>query len=269
MRLRTILILAGLALPAAYLGYGLAYIGYSAWFAGPAAVSADFETGDLSQWSGWGAHQLCCDHSARLVASPVRAGEHAAGFTIRRDDPLVKGSLRAELRGASARFGRDLGYAFSLYVPDDWAASPILTTAVQWHAVPDKLLGEKGRPPPLSLNVTDETFWVQVNWDRARITRGWFGESGSAGSAQVWSGPLERGRWIDWLFKVRWSPDDDGVIEVWRDGERLARREGPNAYNDFLAPYLKLGVYNWGWLDPAAAPVTDERTFYFDEIKVE
>src|SRR3712207_7218840 len=43
--------------------------------------------------------------------------------------------------------------------------------------------------------------------------------------------------------RVRWSADGTGQIEIWKDGRRIAVRDGPNTYNDLLGPFFKLGLY--------------------------
>ena len=107
-----------------------------------------------------------------------------------------------------------------------------------------------------------------MNWDSARITKSWFYSSGSDGSAGLWSGPLERGRWIDWVFTLRWSDGEEGFIAVDKDGQRILERRGANSYNDWLAPYFKFGVYPWGWAVAEQTPQVERRILYFDAIEV-
>jgi hypothetical protein len=55
---------------------------------------------------------------------------------------------------------------------------------------------------------------------------------------------------------------------VWKDGELVFRRTGPNTYNDALAPYLKVGIYVPRWTSESSASAIDSHIIHFDEIRV-
>jgi hypothetical protein len=69
---------------------------------------------------------------------------------------------------------------------------------------------------------------------------------------------------------VRWSDDDDGYLELWKDGESVFRREGLNAFNDMLGPYLKIGLYISDWTRRYREPGSghERRSLYFDAVEV-
>ena len=58
-----------------------------------------------------------------------------------------------------------------------------------------------------------------------------------------------RGRWLDFRFVTRFSPKDDGAIDGWLNGERIAQYRGVTAYgaargypaHGFF--YFKMGLY--------------------------
>ena len=72
----------------------------------------------------------------------------------------------------------------------------------------------------------------------------------------IWWGFLELGKWVDWEFRVRWSHGPDGQLDIWKDGEHIVVRTGPNTYNDFFAPFFKFGIYIPEW---SASPLPKER----------
>lgn len=82
----------------------------------------------------------------------------------------------------------------------------------------------------------------------------------------------DRGAWVDWVVRVKWSTGHDGQLEVWKDGARVLRDAGPNCYNDGddQAPYFKFGLYKWPWLASAELAPSDvsQRRLYFDEIRI-
>lgn len=227
-----------------------------------------FEDGSLGEWKNWGATQLCCAHSAQIVTEPVRAGRYAIAFIVNRDDPNVRKSKRAELRLSGTTMGEHYWYGFSVFVPGDWTPSPAPVTAVQWHAVPDVLIGELGQSPALRLLVRDDQWMIANRWDPARVSRSLWGFSRQGAAAILWSAPLDRGRWTDWIFHVRWSFDASGIVEIWKDGTLVAKRAGANTFNDWIAPYFKIGVYVPSWGVPNHGDPVSRRSLLFDEIRV-
>ncbi|HYD32176.1 MAG TPA: polysaccharide lyase [Azospirillaceae bacterium] len=267
---RTATLLAALAaLPiAGYAAYGLGYAWYNAPSDDDLPFTADFETGNLDQWRWSGAMQLCCGHSAQVVADTARDGRHAVRMTLRRDDPLMRGSKRAEFRLPSNTFGETYRYAFSVFIPVDWQPDHNGVLLAQWHNVPDIIFGEDAVPPPLRLYVKGDRMSVEVRWDAHPLSRHPLRDEQTDGFAVVWVGPLETGRWIDWSFDVRWSWGDDGLLEVSKDGTVIVERHGPNAYHDLIAPYFKMGVYVPVWADENRPAEMTSRTVFFDAVDV-
>lgn len=228
-----------------------------------------FESGDLRQWDRLGWKQLCCEHSLRVVDAPVRTGRHAARFELIRGDPLMRGNQRAEVRLPAATMGQEYRYAFSVYLPPDWVADPLPTNLVQWHSVSDKLLLEGGPSMPLRLAVIGDRWIIDNFWDSKWVTKFAYLPEHPEGNRLLWSGALARGRWIDWEFRVRWSWQADGVVEVRKDGVVVANASGPNTYRDLVAPYMKFGIYVPGWtVDEWQSPVR-RRVVFFDDVSVE
>ena len=67
----------------------------------------------------------------------------------------------------------------------------------------------------------------------------------------MWNlGPLTRGRWLTFVFHVRWSPNrNDGFVEVWRNGKKvLPLKRIPTIFAGHNV-YVKQGLYrghaNW------------------------
>jgi hypothetical protein len=66
---------------------------------------------------------------------------------------------------------------------------------------------------------------------------------------------------------VRWSYGEDGIVEIWKDGEQVAKRIGPNAYNDLLGPFFKLGIYIPQWNTEDGERKGRERTLLIDRVR--
>ena len=260
---------AALAL-AVHLVYSLSYWAYSRPRDDLLPFADNFESADLRHWQGLGWQQLCCAHSMAVVRDPGGASGHAARFELRRGDPLVRGSARAEVRLPAAELGATYRYAFAIWLPPDWQADAAPAMLVQWHSVADKLLLEAGVSPPLRVAAVGEQWIVDNIWDSARVSH-WPGQRDEHpdGARLLWSGPLERGRWVRWEFVVRWSWQGDGLVEIIKDGVPLVRASGPNTYRDLIGPYMKAGLYVPRWADASEPQRLRQRVAYIDDIVVE
>ena len=231
----------------------------------------DFESGDLSAWQV----QACCDYSSALVSEPVRTGLYAARFELRRNDPTVANGKRSEmfvpLFPASGRVGDERWFGLSFLVPTNWEQEedPSVTqsTLAQWHARPDRELGEGGRSPPLRIDVKGNDWSVRSRWDPKRVTEG-NDPRPEGGDQLLWAGPFEPGVWTDWVIHVKWSYTADGLLEVWKDGIKVVERRGPNTYNDEGPLYLKVGMYKPSWGNPDIQSTTHTRVAYHDDIQI-
>ncbi len=62
-------------------------------------------------------------YGAGNVTAPVRDGSHAARFELRKNDPVVSGSKRAEISQRDEQpAGADRWYGFSIQLPSTWVA---------------------------------------------------------------------------------------------------------------------------------------------------
>jgi len=86
--------------------------------------------------------------------------------------------------------------------------------------------------------------------------------------------PLLRGQWNDFVIHVKWSPESDGILNVWINGKEVLNSKGPNYHSEVPAdayPYFKMGQYygstSWGDKGGIKWNVI-ERTVYHDELRI-
>lgn len=219
--------------------------------------TGDFED-DLSGWKT----EICCDHSAQIVSSPKRPGK-AVKLTLYKNDPDVTTSRRAELRLKPVPVNSEQWYGFSVFVPEEYVKDTSYEIITQWSGKPDFELGENWRTPMLTLSIKDDRFRVSNRWD-SRPVNVKFKEAGSQG----WDlGTVTKGQWINWVFHVKWSSTSNGLLEVWKNGQLVVSKTGPNTYNDKSGPFLKMGIYkpDWKYNDKSQ---TTQRVIYLDEVRV-
>lgn len=223
----------------------------------------DFDRGDLLGWE----QELCCKHSAQIVNTPTRTGKYAVKFTLNKGDPDVANKPRAELKLDPVPADVERWYGFSNYLSKDWMNDPSFEITAQFHNRPDLILGEDWRSPGLTLSVYEDRWRVSNRWDPKQVSqkKDFSPEGGSEG----WDlGGIEKGKWTDWVFHVKWSHKLDGLLEVWKNGKLIVQKTGPNTYNDVTGPFLKIGLYKPEWKAKPELSKTTQRVIYFDEVRI-
>ncbi len=137
-------------------------------------------------------------------------------------------------------FKQDRWYGFKVFLAEPWMIHEKNEVIAQWHSTRDKFFGDtNGRGPPLAMRIIDGYFRISYGWDASIRSK-----QKHLAKYTLWYGPLVTGQWVDWLFHVKWSYGDDGVIQIWKDGVMIVDHAGPNTYNDIRGNYLKLGSYH-------------------------
>jgi len=218
----------------------------------------DFEKGDLSGWKISG-------NSPSIATSPTRSGKYAMKTSLDRHKDKVP--YRTELSGPRSKVGGEYWYGFSIFLPKDYVTDNIWEIVAQWHGVPDFDIGENWRNPVMALS-TNGGKWTLLNrWDAKRNT--FEGGKKSYGGTEIYDfGLYETEVWADWVIHVKWSYQPDGILEVWKNGEKVVDQKGPNTFNDAKGPYFKMGIYK-GWKDPdRPGDAISKRVLYHDEFRM-
>ena len=211
----------------------------------PAAASVpvhrDFERGGLWRW----AHEFAAPHSVRIVPDPTDPGNRVARFELRPGDRPVNLGLRAELSefAFKAPFRQEMVYRFRTYIPEDWPNQDVRCLIAQWHAWHDWVLAEALRSPVLGIEYRDDAFLIRLCHNDRWIQRDNTRESNHRTVVYRSDAHAEKGVWHTFEVQVRWSPDPDGTLKVWIDGEPVVDYAGPIGYRDALGPYFKMGLY--------------------------
>jgi hypothetical protein len=203
---------------------------------------------------------------------PVRSGHCSMKSVLERKTSPVSYRTEVVPRGNHfARIGQEYWYGFSIYFTQEWIPDDIWEVVAQWHDFPDTELGETWRNPILSFSVVKDELVINNLWDSRQLTPvDSKGRHQYEGSAKLWRGPManERGRWTDWVVHMKWSHLGDGITEIWRNGEKITDRKGPNCFNDKIGPYFKMGIYK-GWMDRETPQGTvGRRVIYHDEVRI-
>lgn len=222
-------------------------------------VYSDFET--IESLNRWG-KELSRPTNITLSNDVSRKGRTAVKFEFTRDD-TKKGGLRAELK-LNHELDKERWYGMSHFLPSDWARDPQPEIVSQWHSSPDLHLGEGWISPPLGLNIRNDRYYVIVLWDSKKVTP----QGQWQGKKEFDLGPVEKNKWVDWVFHINWSYNSDGVLEIWKNKQKVVNYRGPIGFNDEKYPYFKMGIYKWGWYGWAHESTTHKRVLYIDEVRI-
>lgn len=189
----------------------------------PALFVGDFETGDHRQW---GMVQETSADRIQVVQAPARQGRFASRHEVRAGDDEGRAEL-AETSTVPLRTGSDLYFGWSTYFTTDFP-SPDETqghsSVVQWK-------GEGSGPPPTEMTTRMQRIGLRVD------------------NVDLWSTPLTRGVWHDFVVHMRFSSDPRvGFAEITHNGvpQRFAGGQSRIHYATLKSgtdSYLKLGYY--------------------------
>lgn len=153
---------------------------------------------------------------------------------------------RAELdSGKHPLVGKDCWYGFSFLVPADFPIVDVRLVIAQWKQ--SALDGS----PLIAQRFRDGTHYLTV-----RVP------DGSPGEMRSYRLPeLVVDRWHDMVYHIRFSTMDDGLVEVWVNGEKVVSHRGSIAFPDGEENiYQKMGLYRDRWPEPM--------TIYFDAFSL-
>jgi Polysaccharide lyase len=214
----------------------------------------------------WPGLDTCCSYSIVRTDSISRKGTYSARVEVDKILPPPGIGYRAELVTNTEPVPNvERWYGFSIYLPNNFASDSADEILAQWHDTPDVDRGETSRSPPISLQITKKQWHLNIIWAsnpvNTNLTR--------SGDAAVNLGDCILGQWTDWVFHLKFSYQNDGLIQIWKNGTLIADRNGPNYYNDEVGPYFKTGIYQWVWApDWAGVPsIITHRVVYIDNVK--
>ena len=177
----------------------------------------------------------------------TRTGNRSVRITVKQGDIEQMGgddklTERAELDSGKHPFlGRDVWYGFTFLIPAGFPVVDNRLVIAQW-----KQGGVDGGP------LVAQRFRGGRHYLTLRTSE-------SSRNDRNYSLPeITFGRWNDMVYHVRFSPGEDGRVEVWMNGTQVVSYEGTTAIKggeDGI--YNKFGLYRDRWNEPM--------TIFFDD----
>jgi hypothetical protein len=177
-------------------------------------------------------------------------GTRSARFELRDTDRETKGGTRTEI-SFPIPLTNNFWYSYALYMPDAQYKDERLDEVItQWH-------GGGGLTPAICLRVTSGHLTMRVT-------------EGTKGDYSVTDlGEVEKDKWHTYVYHIIHSAGSSGLIEIWKDGQKIVTRRGANMYaltGGFHLPNWKLGLYKSAW-NGSETTDTKLRVLYFDDIR--
>ncbi len=203
----------------------------------------------------------------RIVDAPDLPGKKAVRFSVVR----TPGVFRSEISLPHENGWNERWYGERVLIPKEWVRDPAkpVDIVMQWHAIPGNF---RATYPNLEISVGDD------RW----IMRQSFGDPKTKPTRREtkFDDRVQPGVWTSWVIHAKWSPNDDGLLQVWKDGKLVADLKGPNTYGTIgyeYTPYMKTGIYHPEWnVDKpggrerfdADKPVATHKLVYITDLKV-
>jgi uncharacterized protein (TIGR03382 family) len=197
----------------------------------------DFETQDLSQWTK--VDGLLSRMT--VVSSPIRQGRYALRTELRNGDFASNGNRNEIVRSDALTEGLEEYYAWSTMFDASYPSASSWQVFTQFHHS-----GCCGSPP-LEFDIDGETLALDSNVRSPQVT--------------LWSAPLVRSVWHDFVFHVIWSANPDlGLVELWYDGKKVIAAKAWQTLYPGQTNYLKQGLYRDASIQPTAVVYHDGMT---------
>jgi hypothetical protein len=237
---------------------------------GGLAFLSDFETGAFQcpncNPDGWVFATSQPDAALIAPASEQapRKGNYSARIHMDQNDSFGGESPRAEIATFKHAFfdvKKEYWVGWSIYIPTDYVFDFKQNEILTQFRHRGQLCGSLGGSPPNALEPRNG----QWQWS-ARSTSDPC-PSQSPRETLINMGPMEKGKWTDFVARFYFSSGNDGILQVWRDGTLYVDRVNqPNYYAMSQGPTMKIGIYKWDW-DNAPSD-SSSLTAYFDEVRV-
>jgi hypothetical protein len=161
--------------------------------------------------------------------------------------------------GKLARIGQEYWYGIRIFVPTTWVADNSYEIVTQWHGT------NQGAAIALRMDCPGVSAGLHA---KTEIADRWLLMVNGKAFNLGYIAPSV-GQWVDWVFRIRWSPSSSGRITVWRNKLWAADVVGATMKADTNGPYWKFGIYKSPWKQvPSLVPIQSHRTLLFDNVRI-
>ena len=238
----------------------------------PVIFQDDFLSGGFGKWrfSENANYEILHENPERIKivdAPDLGDGRKAVRFAVQRGPD----SFRSEVSLPHEPGFQERWYGERIYVPKEWVLDPgrAVDIVLQWHAIPGNW---RATHPNLEISIGNDKWHIRQSYGSAQTkpTR----------TQKILDDPVQPGTWSSWVIHAKWSPDANGVLQIWKDDKQVVDLKGPNVYSTIgveYTPYLKTGIYHPEWhLDKEGKreafdkekPLATSKVIYVTDVKI-
>lgn len=200
-------------------------------------------------------------YNFQFVTDPDGSGDTVMRFENRKADNTV----RSEIRFLTYPYPiNEMWFSFDMMLGSEfeYVQETISDILMQLHDNPRE--GESGGMPCFNLQALDGKWRIGVNYSD-------FSYDDIQSYGQFIDSYLpDIGKWVNWQIHIKnaYSEFLEPIAEVYKNGVLVFSSTLPNTYNNPRAPYLKMGMYNWGWRDFPDVPQASKRVLYIKNVNI-
>lgn len=201
--------------------------------------SDNFQSGHFGKWqfsenSNYNQRNIDSKYIS-IVSAPNLVNKKAVRFVVKRGF----NSFRSEISLPYEKGFHERWYGARIYIPEDWIfdTNKGNDIVMQWHAIPGNF---RATNPNLAISLKNKSWRVDMH----------FGDVQNPTAVDTLLSDIKPGKWVALVIHAKWSPNDDGLIEIWKDGQSVFMRQGRNVYHSIgveYTPYFKTGIYHPTW----------------------
>lgn len=195
-------------------------------------------------------NQVCCAYSAHTTFEQAKLGLRSMRIELRRNDPLVSSSSRAEIVQDGTNNPNDESwFGWSIFIPSDWIVDVTPEGIIQWHQSPNVSGVE-----PIGI-------WIDGNLFEVVVTKGL-----NQGNTYLPMTAVNVGQWNNIVIHIKWDSGTNGFIQCWVNNVQYVNYTGVTNYPG-QGYYIKMGCYKWFWQDPTTPSNVTKRVYFYDEFR--
>ena len=176
---------------------------------------------------------------------------------------------RSEIRLTDGRQQLDEQiFSFDMMLAEEYSQLETLSEIImQMHDTPDSGMENIGFEPAFEIYVKNGDYYIHTEWSEDKQSI--IAHSYNTENTNIGSYVNDIGQWVNWKIHFKWAYNDffEPIIEVYKNGQLVYVSKNPNVVNAVQAPYFKIGIYTFNYVENPDECVSNKRVMYVDNIR--
>ena len=159
-------------------------------------------------------------------------------------------------------------FSFDMMLAEEYEVTEEVPEIImQMHDTPDYGMENYGFEPAFSIYLKNGHYFIHTEYspDKQSVIN----QDYSITNVDIGSYLDDVGNWVNWKLHIKWAYNKffEPILEVYKDGVLVFETHEPNEVNAAQAPYFKVGIYTFNYVEHPEQCVSDKRVMYVDNIK--